>query len=57
MCTRAMGAIGLTGFNFVWQNTKSQILAILDLKNNDFDKLYLHEDHVGTRGDIMSDRS
>jgi hypothetical protein len=51
MCTRAMGDTGLASFNFVCQNTKSQILAILDLKNGDFDKLYLHQGHVGTNGD------
>jgi hypothetical protein len=53
MWTRAIRATGLSSFNFVCQNTKSQILAILDLKNGDFDKLYLHLGPVGTRGDIM----
>jgi hypothetical protein len=51
-----MGDIGLTNFNFVRENTKSQILAILDPKSFDFDKLYLHQDHVGTCGDIIRDR-
>jgi hypothetical protein len=36
MYTRSMGAIGLTGFNSVHENTKSQNFAILDPKNGDF---------------------
>jgi hypothetical protein len=56
MCTRGMGGIGLASFNSVCQNTKSQNLAILDQENGDFDKLYLHQDHVGALGDIMRDR-
>jgi hypothetical protein len=52
MCIRAMGAIGLTSFNSVHQNTKSLNLSIFDLKNGDFDKLYLHQDHVGTLCEI-----
>jgi hypothetical protein len=51
-----MDDTGLTSFNSVCQNTKSQNLVILDLKNGDFDKLYLHQDHTGTREDIMRDR-
>jgi hypothetical protein len=42
MCTRAMGGIGLINFNSARQNTKSQILAILDPKNGDFTLLQLN---------------
>jgi hypothetical protein len=51
MCIRAMGGIGLVSCNFVCQNTKSQNFDLLDPKNGDFDKLYLHDGPVGTRGD------
>jgi hypothetical protein len=51
-----MGARGLCSFNSVRENTKSENLAILDSKNGDFDKLYLHQTPVGTRGDSKPDR-
>jgi hypothetical protein len=51
MCTRAMDDTGLASLNSGRQNTKSQNLVILDPKNGDFDKLYLHHGPVGTRGD------
>jgi hypothetical protein len=56
MCTRAMGDTGLASFNSVRENTKSQNLVILDLRNGDFDKLYLHHGPVGTRGDSKPGR-
>jgi hypothetical protein len=56
MCTAAMDGTGLISSNFVRENTKSQNLVLLDPKNCDFDKLYLHHRPVGTRGDIMRDR-
>jgi hypothetical protein len=51
-----MDDTGLASFNSVHQNTKSPLLAILDLKNCAFDKLYLNHRPVGTRGDPLRDR-
>jgi hypothetical protein len=48
MCTRAMDDAGVTSFNSVYQNTKSQNFVILDPKNGDFGPLAQKKQYEGT---------
>jgi hypothetical protein len=50
MCIRATGETDLASFNSVYQNTKSQNVAILNQKNGAFGPLSRKKQYEGTHG-------